>query len=92
MVDKVRENRLRRMAKRLGLKLRKSRVRNIHLDDFGEYQLVHLIDNYLVAGQRWDLELDDVEVRLDRTEAQLVKGREVPPPAAPPSTQSEITV
>ena len=75
MVDKVRENRLRRTAKRLGLELRKSRVRNIHLDDFGEYQLVDLIENYIVHGQRWDLELDHVEEWLERTEAQLVEGR-----------------
>ena len=75
MVDKVRENRLRRTAKRPGLELRKSRVRNIHVDALGGYQLVDLIDNYLVAGKRWDLELDDVESWLERTEAQLVKQR-----------------
>lgn len=82
--DKVRENRLRRWAKRLGLELQKSRARKIHADDFGGWQVV---DPYtdadgtpyatVVAGPNYELDLDDVEKVLadqERTLRQLRKG------------------
>jgi hypothetical protein len=40
MVDKVRENRLRRMAERQGYVLEKSRRRDRRARDFGRYRLI----------------------------------------------------
>lgn len=52
--DKVRENRLRRMATRQGLTLQKSRLRDPRAIGFGRYQL----------GDREGLTLDQVEKHL----------------------------
>jgi hypothetical protein len=62
-MDKVRENRLRRLARRQGLVLRKSRA-GIGLDNFGKYRIVDFYRNWLVAGEKFDLSLDDVEAYL----------------------------
>lgn len=69
--EKTRENRLRRQAKRLGLGLKKSRARAIHLDDFGGYRIVGLKYNSVVRGSRFELDLDDVAEYLDETEAEI---------------------
>lgn len=74
--QKVRENRLRRTARRLGLALRKSRVRSIHLDDFGEYMILDATSNAVVAGARSDYTIDDVEEFLTDYEANLRAERE----------------
>ena len=58
---KAREMRLRRMAARQGMGIHKSRVREPNLDNFGGYMLYDLDGNYVVAGARFDLDLDDVE-------------------------------
>lgn len=63
MVEKTRENRLRRHARRLGLRLEKSRVRLHHLNDRGRWQIVD-DHNTVVEGDRWDLTLDRVEELL----------------------------
>ena len=73
--EKVRENRLRRVARRLGLALRKSRARHIHLDNLGEYMLVDLDLNAVVGGGRYDWDLDDVEAHLTQIETRLRDGR-----------------
>jgi len=73
MVDKVRENRLRRQAERLGLMLRKSRARRIHIDNLGDYMLVDAARNFVVAGDRYNLDLDAVQTELDEREADLTK-------------------
>lgn len=52
--DKVRENRLRRMAARQGLTLQKSRLRDPRAIGYGLYQL----------GDRQGLTLDQVEKQL----------------------------
>ena len=60
---KVRENRLRRMAKRRGLVLTKSRRRDPRAYDFGGYMLVDF-NGRVVAGTAphdFALDLDDVE-------------------------------
>jgi hypothetical protein len=65
--EKVRENRLRRMAERQGLRLEKSRRRDPRAVDFGTYQLVNARSNALVAGSRswgYGLDLDEVEAYL----------------------------
>jgi hypothetical protein len=71
--DKVRENRLRRWAKRLGMMLRRSRVRRIHIDNLGGYMLVDISRNFVVDGSRFELELDDVEASLTRLEQSLAQ-------------------
>jgi hypothetical protein len=70
MSDKVRENRLRRWATRLGLILRKGRARNWNVDDHGGYMLVDAYQNYVCAGSRFDLTLDDVETWLADSEKE----------------------
>jgi hypothetical protein len=64
-VDKVRENRLRRMAERQGLRLVKSRRRDPHAIDYGGYMLEDLATGGVVAGTgaigRPYWSLDDVE-------------------------------
>jgi hypothetical protein len=59
MNDKIRENRLRRMAERQGLKLRKSRRRDPHALGYGTYDLVQGSDDYVVSPEQ--LTLDGIE-------------------------------
>lgn len=63
--DKVRENRLRRMAKRQGLMLVKSRRRDPRAVDYGKYGLVDPYNNAWVFGidvtQRIEATLDEIE-------------------------------
>jgi hypothetical protein len=63
--EKIRENRLRRMAERQGLALRKSRRRDTRAIDYGMYMLVDPRSDYVVAGTehmgRPNMSLDDVE-------------------------------
>lgn len=72
MLEKSRENRLRRKAARLGMIIRKSRVRYPHLDNLGGYALIDARRNYVIAGVRWDLGLDEVEGILDEKERELL--------------------
>lgn len=65
--DKVRENRLRRMAERQGLQLQKSRRRDPRAYDYGSYQLVDTATNVMAAGNHqtgYGLDLDQVEAWL----------------------------
>lgn len=66
--EKVRENRLRRMAERQGLALKKSRRRDERALDFGTYMLVDPYRNsVIVAGDRnrgYGLSLDEIEAEL----------------------------
>ena len=61
MKEKAREGRARRMAAGQGLTLRKSRVQMPNVDDHGGYRLVEMRRNAVVAGERFDLTLDEVE-------------------------------
>jgi hypothetical protein len=64
--DKVRENRLRRMAERQGLQLAKSRRRDPRAVDYGIYRLTDPHTNRLQQGPYQDgfRELDQVEAFL----------------------------
>jgi hypothetical protein len=66
--EKVRENRLRRMAQRQGFALVKSRRRDPRAIDYGAYMLVDPEINGVVAGTagtgRPNFSLDDVEAFL----------------------------
>ncbi len=59
--EKVRENRLRRMAERRQLALRKSRRRDPKAFDYGRYWLIDSNTNGLVAGDQTGMSLDEVE-------------------------------
>lgn len=67
---KVREARLRRMAKRQGLHLQKSRRRDPLALDYNGYQLIDPRSNAVVfgelAGHGFGASLDDIEVYLER--------------------------
>jgi len=65
--EKVRENRLRRMAQRQGLSLVKSRRRDHRAVDFGTYMLVDSARNavaYAPSSQGFGADLDDIEKYL----------------------------
>jgi hypothetical protein len=67
-LDKVRENRIRRMAERQGLILRKSRRRDRRAWDFGSYWLVDADRNVLVFPDVHGGSLDDMETYLTSDE------------------------
>jgi hypothetical protein len=60
--EKVRENRLRRMATRRGLLLRKSRVRDRRAIDYGKWYIVDANRNSIEAECR---NIDQVEAALN---------------------------
>ena len=64
--EKVREEELRHAVERRGYWLRKSETdpQKPHLDDEGGYMIVAR-DNKIIAGQWFDLTLDDVEKFLE---------------------------
>ena len=68
-MSKVRENRLRRMADRRGLRLMKSRRRDPNAIDHGLYALIDLDSNRLINSDNvnsiYALTLDDVGVWLE---------------------------
>lgn len=55
------EFKIRRQLKKQGLSLVKSRIRNKTFDNNGGYMIVDTKNNFVVSGQRFDLELNDVE-------------------------------
>jgi hypothetical protein len=59
--DKSREARARRALNRQGLRLMKSRVRNPHLNNLGDYCIIEPNRNVVMAGGRYDLSLDHIE-------------------------------
>lgn len=62
-VEKVRENRLRRMADRQGFKLMKSRRRDPRAVDYGTYWIVDPETNHIEAGDPTygGMSLDEIE-------------------------------
>lgn len=74
--DKVRENRARRWAKRLGCRLIRSRARLLHINNRGLYQLID-DRNIVIAGESFDCSLDDIEKELSVREGALARLRMV---------------
>jgi hypothetical protein len=76
MHPRSRENRLRRTARRMGLRLEKSRARDPHDVTFGGYMLIYIERNaiaYCAAGDKghdYSLTLDGVEAYLKRRERE----------------------
>lgn len=72
MGDKWQEMRRRRQADRLGLKIIKSRrSKFITPDDFGQWQIVNH-RNFILAGERFELTLEQVGEYLDSYAARLM--------------------
>lgn len=71
--DKVRENRLRRKAARLGVLVRKSRGKYWSLNNQLGYLLLDPYKNFVLVGGNYDLNLDDVEEFLDYYEEKLIE-------------------
>lgn len=68
-LEKIRENRVRRMAARRGLHIVKSRRRDSHALGYGGYMIVDVATNSVVAGELdspRSLNLDQVEDWLTR--------------------------
>ena len=59
--EKRRENHLRKLANRQGCGIKKSRVRNPHLNDRGFYMIIDPYFNSILAGEKFDMTLDEVE-------------------------------
>ena len=76
--EKVRENRVRRMATRQGLILRKSRRRDPHALGYGGYWLIDDGANTLIVGERWGMSLDEVEGWLNRDKQRVTTVDVVP--------------
>jgi hypothetical protein len=62
--EKVRENRVRRMAERRGLHLEKSRRRDPQAVDYGTYQLIDPGINAVVSIGGGPLSLDEAEAQI----------------------------
>lgn len=72
-LDKAREDRLRRMARRHGLRLEKCRRRNRSAPDYGTYRLMAPRDGSDEAADGrigYGLSLDDVQAALARRESR----------------------
>lgn len=54
------EKQIRRALSKAGYALRKSRVRNINIDNMGGYMIVDVAGNYVAFGSRYELTLEDV--------------------------------
>lgn len=63
MSKKTYENKLRRALMKEGYLLKKSRG-GLTVDNFGAYQIVDATYNAVVAGTRFDMELEDIAVWL----------------------------
>ena len=55
------EKKIRRRLSAQGYGLHKSRRRNTTIDDWGGYMIYDLSTNYIEAGERFNLSLEDVE-------------------------------
>lgn len=65
--DKVKENRLRRVAARRGMRLEKSKRRDPKAIDFGGYMLIDAATNSVVTGgspYAYSASLDDIDEYL----------------------------
>jgi hypothetical protein len=66
----AREARVRRRLARDGQVLRKSRIRYSNADDYGEYMIVDANYNFVVAGDRFTLSLEEIERQLSEEDGK----------------------
>jgi len=71
--DKVKEDFYRRWAKRLGLFLKKSRPKRLHIDNQSGYMLIDPYINTICCGEEFDLNLEQVEALLADREKELLR-------------------
>jgi hypothetical protein len=71
--DKVRENYHRRQARRLGLTLQKSRARKWSIDNNQQYRIIDARTNHILAGEKYDFSLDQINMILIDYEKGLMK-------------------
>ena len=69
--DKAHEIFLRRKAQRLGLLLQKSRARYWSINDQGEWMILDPNTNITISGEKFSLNIEDVEKYLDSYEEKL---------------------
>ena len=62
--EKAKEYRLRKRCMREGLAMRKSR-KDESVDNLGQYMLVTISDNIVIAGERYEMSLSDIEAFLN---------------------------
>ena len=60
MSENTREQKFRRALRKNGYALHKSRAKNMSLDNMLGYMITDYFANFVVAGSRYDLSLDDV--------------------------------
>jgi len=72
---KTRENLYRRQADRLGLFIKKSKVMLVHVDNLGGYRITDQEKKVVLAGQKFELTLDEVKAWLDQYEAKIIAER-----------------
>jgi hypothetical protein len=71
MMDKVREIKMRRWAARLGLFVSKSRAQRWSLDNHQGYAVLDQSRNDIIHGNKYELDLAQVEKFLREYEAKL---------------------
>ena len=69
------EHKVRRQADRLGLKLTRSRGRLVNVNDYGEYRITRLETKEILAGSKYELDLNQVKTWLDQYEAKILAER-----------------
>ena len=74
-MDKVRENKSRRHAARLGLRLIKSRAQKYQHNNLGGYMIIDPSMKIPTQGINFELTLEDVENFLNRHEEELKRGK-----------------
>jgi hypothetical protein len=90
--EKIRENRLRRMAERQGLRLEKSRRRDPRAYGFGTYHLIDPRRNLIVARglpNEYGLGLDGIEDYLTGATDKANSPAREPLAAIPAATETE---
>ena len=63
----IQENRVRKLAARLGYRVEISR-QQIDPDNAGQFQLIESDRNMIVLGERFDVSLDEIEAYLTQKE------------------------
>jgi hypothetical protein len=64
LTETHRLRRLRQVARRAGRRIERSKISDIHLDDFGGFQIVDNRRNCVILGSKFELELPDLEAFL----------------------------
>jgi hypothetical protein len=60
-MSNARAYKARRQLKKMGFILKKSRIRNINMDNFGGFMILDGHIGHIVEGDRFQLDIDDVE-------------------------------